>query len=292
MAPSSLTLRPRRAQLVAFVALGIVGLTACSGSKGATGTTPPSLSPAPAPTASAGAAQRAPRPGVTGEIAAIEKTTLQVQDGNNGQTAVTYTSKTAFTQAGPAALADVTVGACVAVTRADSGSSATPSAGPSTTVAAGRVTISSPVDGVCAGGFGGGQASGRGTGRVRPSGAPASQNGAFGGFGGFGGFGANGQVTSVSATGFTVKNTLRPGAAASNSSADNAATAVTVSATTVLTKPKAATAAALKVGECVTALGASDSTGAVTATAITIRAADANGCGTRRPAQSAGATNG
>jgi hypothetical protein len=69
-------------------------------------------------------------------------------------------------------------------------------------------------------------------------------------------------------------------------------TTVTVSASTVITKPKAATAAALKIGECVTALGSTDDTGAVTATAISIRAADANGCGQQRAAPPGGGSNG
>jgi hypothetical protein len=307
MTPSSAS-GPWRTALFAVATGALLAAAGCAGSKAATSTPSASLSLAPAPTSSASAGQRAPAPGVSGLIAAIDKATLQVQDGT-GQTAVTYNGKTTFTQSVPASLADVTVGSCVAVTSADPGGSAAASPDPSAPVTAGRVTISSPVGGTCAGGFGGGQGfpgGGAGTGR-RGSGGP-NGSGAPAGSGNPGGArpsgapggafrGANGQVTAVTATGFVVKNVFRPGGSAGSStsasaSAVPASTTVTVTLTTVLTKPKAATAAALKVGECVTALGATDSTGAVTATAISIRAADANGCGQRRTVPSGGATNG
>jgi hypothetical protein len=65
-----------------------------------------------------------------------------------------------------------------------------------------------------------------------------------------------------------------------------------VTSTTVFSKPQSATAAALKVGLCVTATGSTDTTGALTATALSLRTADATGCTTRRRAQPSSGTNG
>ncbi|MEP7054984.1 MAG: DUF5666 domain-containing protein [Actinomycetota bacterium] len=298
----------RRTPLFLLAALALVGASGCAGSKKASSTPSTSLSLAPVPSAAASPGQRGQRPGVSGVIAAIDKTTLQVQDGTSTQTAVSYTSKTLFTQSVPATLADVKVGSCVAVTSADAGSAGT-STSPNAPVAAGRVTISTPVSGVCTGGFGGGPGGGQGFpgGFARRSGAPGAggtggpaQGGGVrpSGTPGGGAFrGANGLVTSVDASGFVVQNTPRAGGGGTSPSAGSSAapavsTNVTVSAATVLSKPKPATAAALKVGECVTAQGTTDSTGAVTATFIAIRAADAAGCGQRRGAPSGVVTNG
>jgi hypothetical protein len=78
-------------------------------------------------------------------------------------------------------------------------------------------------------------------------------------------FGANGKVTAVSATGFTVASQF-PG----TSSQAPRDTTVTVSGSTTYTTTKPGTAAALKVGKCVTATGASDDTGAVTADRLVV----------------------
>jgi hypothetical protein len=140
-----------------------------------------------------------------------------------------------------------------------------------TAVTATSVQVSAPVSGTCTEGFG--QLRGqRGTpppDAVRPSGAP---NGAPNGprfAGGFGG--AMGKVVSMSATGFVVAST-RPG--------ETTTTDVTVTTTsaTTYTSESRATAAALKVGKCVTARGSADSSGTVAATSIALRPATNGTC--------------
>ena len=70
------------------------------------------------------AAPGRPRPGASGEVAAVSGSTAQVQSDQRGQVAVTWTEDTTFTQQVDATLADVTVGSCVMVTTADDGDTA------------------------------------------------------------------------------------------------------------------------------------------------------------------------
>ncbi|WP_328531624.1 DUF5666 domain-containing protein [Nocardioides sp. NBC_00368] len=195
-------------------------------------------------------------PGASGEIAAIDGSTLQVQSSDS-QTAVTYTDETTISHQVEAALADVTVGSCVMVTTADGSEPG------ETAVAAGTVRITEKTDGTCSdgGGFGGGQ---------RPEGAPSDipsdmpsdmPDGMASG--GPGGRGTSGEVTSVSATGFTV-------AATSRDSEETASVNVTVGADTTYATTETATKSALTVGRCVTATGETDETGAVTAERISV----------------------
>jgi hypothetical protein len=205
-------------------------------------------------------------PGVSGLLAAIQGTTLQVQ-GTSSQTAVVYTSATTLTATVPAKSTDVAVGDCVAVR-----SAATNGGSPATAVTATSVTLSAPVAGSCAPGGGAGGQGGRPN-FARPSGAPAGvrPSGAPGAGRGFGG-GAFGKVTALSGTGFTVASSggQQPGA---SPNASTSPIVVTTTSTTAFTKQQAATAAALKVGVCVTARGAQDASGTVTATNIAVRPA-------------------
>ncbi|HVU73786.1 MAG TPA: hypothetical protein VHE83_12555 [Mycobacteriales bacterium] len=236
--------------------------------------------------------------GASGLLAEIDGKTLQVQS-TSSQTAVTYTGTTTFTTQQAATAADVKVGVCVTVRPVDTGSTATtaPSTDTNGPIDAAAVTITAPgSDGTC--GFGGGNG-GTFRGGAFPSGAFPSRRfggGAFpsGAPGGrrFGGFGATGKVTAVSATGFTVAS-ITPRFRANGSTAPTAVptaaptavstTPVTVvtSSTTTYTEDVKATAAALKVGTCVRARGAADSsTGTVTATSIAITPATNGSCDT------------
>lgn len=247
---------------------------ACGGGGG--GSASPQTSP------SQGSQQQQRFPGATGELAAIEGTTLQVQSSTE-QTAVTYTARTTFTDTVRATAADVVVGSCVMVRddapRPSASSTPDPSATRPTTITAVSVSVTQAENGLCTGGVGGPGGGGglQGTpppGFAPPSGAP---NGvAFRG-GGFGG--ANGKVVSKSGTGFVVESTL-PGQTTSMR------TTVTTTGTTTYTAQKKASASALKVGECVTARGRADSTGTVAATSIAIRPKTGTSCdlsfGTRR----------
>jgi hypothetical protein len=191
-----------------------------------------------------------PVPGATGEIAAISGKTLQVQNGQSGQVAVTWTAKTAFTQQVDATLADVTTGACVAVTSGGETAEDEP-------VAATSVRSTEATGDGCGGGmqFGGGPRGGEraeGAPTDLPSDLPARMGG-----------GTFGEVTAVGADGFTVSSTL-PGAD------DATAVEVTVSTGTTYTTNSDADSTALTVGRCVNATGDTDSTGAVTADRISV----------------------
>lgn len=210
-------------------------------------------------------------PGTSGEIAALDGTTLQVQ-GSDAQTAVTYTGKTTITEQVTGAMADVAVGSCVLVTT-DEGSGAD-----ATAVSADTVRITEKTDGSCAAGAGGGlRPGGGGSGAPegmpsdrpgdRPSDAPSDRpdgmpSGGAGGRAG-GGMGTSGEVTAVNDSGFTV-------AASSRDSEEPAEVSVTVGSETTYTATEPATKSALVIGRCVTATGEADETGAVTAERLTV----------------------
>ena len=251
--------------------LPLVLASACGGGGAGAPAAPVAGQASPAPFAPA-------FPGVTGELAAITGSTLQVQ-GASSQTGVTYTSATTITSTLPATASDVAAGLCVTVRTAalPSASPASPGTQP-TSVTAGTVVLSQPVNGTCrsrgpAGlpGFGGPRASGR----PRPSGLPGGGPG--GGAGRRGGFGVTGKVVSVAGGTFVVASSRLPrGAVPEPSTASSGplpVTNVTVTTTTATrwTKTVVVTPAAFVVGVCVTALGSADDTGTVAATAIALR---------------------
>jgi hypothetical protein len=235
-------------------------------------------------------------PGVSGLIAAVFGTTLQVQ-GNGEQTAVVYSATTTITAQAASSASAVKVGDCVsageATTGGQSGATSTPSVGGTagTTVAATTVTILSSDGKGCQSaesGLGGpGFRSGNGT---RPAGAPTGvpsdrPTGGFGNrAGGFGGFGAVGEVTAVSGGRLTLTETVRlfDGGTAGGPTASPTTTTRTVtvsytSATAFLATTKA-TASAIKVGDCVRALGRADDTGAITASSLALSPAVSGSC--------------
>lgn len=205
-------------------------------------------------------------PGASGEIAAVDGSTAQVQSQQTGQVAVTWNGQTTFTKQVTAKLADVEVGSCVMVRSDDA------TAPDASTVAATTVRITEPVDGACSGGFGGREArvappSGMPSpreGRERPEGARPDRAGMGGG--------AFGEVAAVSDNGLTVTS-QRPGG-------DEASTiTVTVSANTTYSRQAAGSAADVKVGSCATARGEADDTGAITAETIAISPKEDGSCG-------------
>jgi hypothetical protein len=249
-------------------------------------------------------------PGASGKVAAITGNTLQVQSAQSGQVAVTYTAKTTFTEAVKASAAAVKVGGCVSVR-----STAAPG---TTTTATDRVTaaslqLSDPVKGECGvrggfaggGGFGGGGfggGAGANGGGTRPSGAPTGAPGSVRGTGGFGGARpVSGRVTAVDGSTITVAAVTFGAGRGAGATASPAATpstnAVEVTTTTATTYTKTVSASAknLAVGQCVTAIGSANDTGAVTATLIASQPAVAGECstgfGARRPGAGAGGTS-
>jgi hypothetical protein len=273
----------------ALAGLGLVVLSvaACGGSAGNSATPAATIASSAAPGSSPSpSASQAAFPGVVGTAAAVSGSSLEVQNPTSGQVTVTFTATTPITETVTATAKDVTVGSCVTVV-------GKPSAAGSATgpVTATTVTISAPVKGNCAGGagFGGGGFGGfgRGTGGAgggatpRPSFSPrprpTGSRGAFGN-GAFGG--ANGKVTSVSATGFVVQARGRTGGTAGTGGTggtDISVTVITNSASKYL-KTVAAKPSALKVGQCITALGTANSIGAVAARSIRVSQPGPSGC--------------
>lgn len=244
-----------------LLVLSVLALAGCGG--GATAASSASGTPTSPPPADAG---RPFAPAVSGRIAAISGKTLQVQSSTS-QTAVTYSSSTRFTDTVAAKPSDVVVGLCAQVrsTPAAGGGGSAPTA-PPTTVTATTVSLSTPVNGTCSrgGGAGGGRRFGGGG---APGGTPPS--GFPGGRRGFGG-GAFGTVTAVQGSTFTVASTRR-GQGGTPTTLD---VVVTTNASTTFTRSAPATAAALRVGLCLTARGQADSTGVVAATQIALRPDD------------------
>jgi hypothetical protein len=260
------------ASSVGTAALLLFAVSACGGA-GSTSAAVPSANGTPQsqPAQPGGPASF---PGASGKVAAISGATLQVQSAQSGQVAVSYTDQTAFTRTVSATASAITVGSCVLV-RADGAASST-ATGP---VTAASVQVSPSVAGQCT--LGGGMPGGRptGPGGTRPSGGPGGGPGAGQGPGGgqpLGGRPTAGKVTAVAGSTITVAAVAfgGPGSGAANGTASPAATpstspvTVTTTSSTTYTKTVAGSAKDLAVGQCVTALGHADNTGALTASSI------------------------
>lgn len=262
-----------------MAALLLLAVSACGGSAGASGTTTPTTGAQQNQSAQPGTGQGPP--GASGKVAAISGKTLQVQSAQSGQVAVTYTAKTTFTDQVKASATAVKVGSCVLV-RSSVGQGGTAAA--SSPVAAASVALTEAVNGGCGarggpgggGGFGPGAGAGGGGG-TRPSGAPTGAPGAGRGGGFSGARPVSGLVTAVSGSSFTVESVsfgAGPGAGAAGGTASPGATpttspvTVTTTAATTYTKTVSASSKDLSVGQCVTAIGSANDTGAVTATVI------------------------
>ncbi len=269
-APSTHRRMTRAVPLAAVLMTTALALAAC-GSSGSTGGTA-AASPATSTTGADGGRGGPRQPGVSGLIAAVTGTTMQVQTRTD-QTAVSWTPTTTFSNLVPAQPSDVTAGVCVTVvssTAGGGGQSATATAAP-TAVDAASVQIRPATNGSCTGlvGAGGGAApTGTRTAAPTPGGTAGGQGARAGR-----GFGVNGLVTAVGGNTITVAESARPGSTATPSTVT-----VTTSGTTTYLKEAAATAADVKVGACATALGAADSTGAVTATSVALRPATNGQC--------------
>jgi hypothetical protein len=260
--------RRRWAPTLAGAGIVVLAVTACGGA-GSAATPAATIASSAAPSSSpAPTGAQAAFPGTVGTAAAVSGSSLEVQNPTSGQVTVTFSATTAITETVTVTSKNLTVGSCVTVVGQPS---ATGSA--TRSVTATSVTISAPVKGNCtaAGGFGG-FGRGGGTSSPRPSFSPrprpSGSRTAFGG-GGFGG--ANGKVTTVSASGFVVQG--RNPAAGTDTSIT-----VTTTATTKYLKTVTAGPSALKVGQCITAVGTANSIGAVAARSIRISQPGPNGC--------------
>jgi hypothetical protein len=252
---------PRHVTLLA--AAGLL-CAACSSSGGPSAR---STTPTPAPVRS-GAPATGPRgPAAFGTVAAMTGTTMQVQNPQTGQTAVTWTSATVFTHQVSVPLSAIKAGDCVTAV----GSSGTSLDAAS--FAATSVLVEPARNGSCTGGF----VTRGGRSGSPPSGGPASRpSGAPSRFPGGGrapaGAIASGKVTAVSGATLTV--------AAQRLGATGTVTrTVTVSGATKISTQARTTAKSLAVGRCVSAQGKADSTGTVAATRVQISDATDGQCG-------------
>lgn len=305
---------PRPLVAAAVVSLVALIATACSGSAPVTG-------PANATDGSAeqqlgqgqGGWQGNRVPGTFGLIAQISGRTLQVQS-TDSQTAVSYTATTRFSQTVATTKAAVRPGDCVVVRSESTRASASPTHSsatapiPPAAVTAASVEVTAAASGQCspaAGAFGGSGGFRGGGADGQPTGTPTTFTQGSGGQTGqpgqggsptrrlFGGEMTFGKVTAVTSSGFVVSAVSLTGranqsgtpSAGSTSSGTPTATTrsvtVTVTGSTTYTTTKAATAKALAVGRCVAARGATDDTGAVTATTIAISPATNGQCAVR-----------
>ena len=263
---------PRRA---AGAAVLLVALAGCSSPSGAA-----TSADAPTPTATAGAQGRpgagAVLPGARGLVAAISGRTMQVQSQQSGQVAVTWTTSTRFTRTVAAAPTVAKVGSCVTVRPVAAGITAAP-ATPATAVTAESVEVTPAVDGSCDQvrvgdpGAPGGRPSGA------PSGALPGGRGPGVGASGIGGQRpVAGRITAVAGGTLTVA-AVTFGAGAGSTATPSTVTVSTTS-TTTWTRTVPGAARDLAVGQCVTALGTPDDTGAVTASAVASRPATNGQC--------------
>ena len=269
----------------AAVCSAVLFVSACGGTPATAGATS-----APTTTASAGGGNTASGarafPGATGLLAQIDGSTLQVQ-GTDAQTAVTYSSGTRFSNTVATQRSSIVVGDCVQV-RSPRPASGTgnppPTAAPSAAtgpITAASVDISPAVNGTCSafGGLGapGARLPGTSGDPTRPPGAPSGQTrGPGAGGNGIGGFGAFGKVTAVNGTSFSVESS-RPQSSSATTGTPKTRIVDTTAATTY-TRTAAATAKALVVGLCVTALGKASDTGSIAATSISLRPAQNGTC--------------
>jgi hypothetical protein len=295
--PPRLRLPYRRLLVTGAGLLLMAGLVACGASSKASTSGTGSIVPLPSGSRGPGGGAG---PAAYGMAAAIAGNSVEVQDPATGQVTVTFTASTGFSQTKSVTIEALAVGDCVTAigqrsTSATPAPSGGPGAGRPTSFTAASVSIEPAVNGSCAaGGFGGGFGSGGGGFSGRPSGSPRpsgsfSRGGGFGGGGGFaGGFGglANGKISHLSGDAMSVQVTGRGG---QSDSTDQ----VSLSASTSYTETVTVNSSALKVGECVTAIGSTGSTGAVSATRITLSTPGPNGCTVgfgRRPRASSSST--
>ncbi|MDR1441746.1 MAG: hypothetical protein LBJ02_05060 [Bifidobacteriaceae bacterium] len=285
-----LLLNTRAGCVATLAAVGLV-LAGCGGDEQSAAPEPEASPTAVTQDATGGPAAN---PGVSGTIAAVTDSLLQVQDSEK-QTAVAYTADTAITEEVAGTQSDVVVGSCVSAIGAAAGAEDDSPDTVAETFAAQTITVTpAGAAGSCAGGLGraagGGQRSG-GPGELpegMPSGMPTGEPFPDGGGQGFGGVAAGnmvfGMVTAVDGETVTVE---QPGVPAFGAGGQEEAKEQDSSAsmsrsftmgTAVITATKPADASALQVGKCVAAQGEADRSGKVLAESLAVSEPGENGC--------------
>jgi hypothetical protein len=270
---------------------------------GAGGTTVVAIAAVMSAAGAAGAAS-APNLGATGSVAALNTSSMEVQNASTGQTTVNWTTSTQFSKSVTESVSSLNPGSCVTVTGTASKKS-------KTTIAARSISVTSPTSTGSCNSFGTRTAPG---GAVRTGGGGGFE---FRGGGGFpaggtsgsrpsfpsGGAGAgnfrkqfasidiaSGKVTAVKGSTLTVSGTsLNPGSFAGRTKKSSSKTkkftppkteklTITTSDSTPVSATQSTTPSALAVGDCVSAFGPAASTGAVTATTVRITSTGGGSC--------------
>ncbi|WGT46835.1 hypothetical protein [Tessaracoccus lacteus] len=270
-----------------IAAVAALALAGCSGTTTAETSTAPSAQSTGQPDAAASGAPGSGGQGggmqingTFGIIAAVQDSTLQVQ-GDDGQTAVTYTDDTTFTTQVTGSIDDLATGLCV------SGMGT----GDDSSVTASSLTVTEATDDGCTGGFSGGFGGGgerpSGDASGAPSGMPSMDpssmptdmpsdmasmdpgsmpSGAPEGGGMGGGSFISGEITAVDGDTVTVNGP------------DDTESTFTVSDDTTITTTTDASLDDAVEGVCALAQGDTDDTGAVTATSIALSEATDGEC--------------
>lgn len=210
------------------------------------------------------------RPAASGLIAAVDGSTMQVQNQQSGQVAVRWTDTTKFSHTVTVKVSSIKAGDCVTAI-APSGTDQS-----ATSFTATTVTVSESTNGECGrGGMGGpGGANGNRPSDIPsgfPSGAPGAPGGGAGNFGGI----ASGEVVSVSGSAVVIDaQSFDPNSGSTTPTTVHKT--ITVSSDTKVTGQASTTSESVAVGKCATAQGTADDTGTVTATSVSITDA-ANG---------------
>jgi len=243
-----------RVVLPVLAGVGALALAACGSA--AAGTTTPKPGSSPTPRNGARAFN-----GAFGQLVQIKGQTLIVSNAQ-GDSTVDYTSSTVITQTSTATFADITSGECLTATGTKDSSGQ---------VTASNVTVRNAVNGSCSAAalFGpGGPGGGRNGGAPRTPNPNASPRPSFSPPANLGR--ANGLVTGVDGTSVTVQDTSASGGATT--------TTITVPTTVRVSRVDTVDSSALQTGECVTAAGQKDSSGALQARSLTIVPAGPSGC--------------
>jgi hypothetical protein len=254
-------IRFRNVAPMAALPLLAVLLAACGG-----GSTPSvAASPtAPASTQPSPAASGGPAPGASGTIAAVLGSSLEVQSPSIGQVTVNFSSTTRIDRVVTGSISLLRAGDCVTVSGTPATTGGFTAARVTITVpsAAGATSCTSRPAAGAGGGFGF---------RAHRSPPPTARRRSF--------TALIGSVTTVSSSGFVVTGVERSGFPASPAAApESKSYPVTVSAATVFNEAVPATAQALAVGQCVTAIGTTSDTGSVTARVMSVSAPGPDGC--------------
>jgi Domain of unknown function (DUF5666) len=280
------TRAPAVRRALALTALGVAAVTLAACGSSSASTTSTTASPSTGGSGQSGGSgpggggPARQLPGASGSIAAINGTSLEVQNPSTGQTTVTYTPATTFDQTVSTAASSVTVGTCISAFGKPTSPSSSGARAFGEPVTATTVSITQPASGTCTG-FGGSGGFGR---RGSGNGSPGRPAGGFGGEGGgtrpaggnfrgrAGGFGgATGTVTAVNGSTVTVDET-------DPATKKTSSVTVTLTSSTTFTERTTASSSDLAVGKCANAIGSASSTGAVTARSIVISTPGANGC--------------